>query len=68
MTTTGLFIYPGYEFRVVDGLITNFHLPQSSLLMLVSAFLGRERTLECYRIAVDEGYRFYSYGDAMLIC
>jgi S-adenosylmethionine:tRNA ribosyltransferase-isomerase len=67
MTATSLFIYPGYEFQVVDGLITNFHLPRSSLLMLVSAFLGRERTLDCYRLAVDEGYRFYSYGDAMLI-
>jgi S-adenosylmethionine:tRNA ribosyltransferase-isomerase len=64
---TNLFIYPGYKFRVVDRLITNFHLPQSSLLLLVSAFLGRERTLECYRAAVARRYRFYSYGDAMLI-
>jgi S-adenosylmethionine:tRNA ribosyltransferase-isomerase len=66
-TTTNLFIYPGYEFRVVDALITNFHLPRSSLLLLVCAFLGREATLECYRTAVERGYRFYSYGDAMLI-
>jgi S-adenosylmethionine:tRNA ribosyltransferase-isomerase len=64
---TDLFIYPGYEFRVVDRLITNFHLPRSSLLLLVCAFLGRERTLACYRTAVRESYRFYSYGDAMLI-
>lgn len=64
---TNLFIYPGYEFRVIDRLITNFHLPQSSLLLLVCAFLGRERTLDCYSTAVRESYRFYSYGDAMLI-
>jgi S-adenosylmethionine:tRNA ribosyltransferase-isomerase len=64
---TNLFIYPGYEFRIVQRLITNFHLPRSSLLLLVCAFAGRERTLECYRQAVDRGYRFYSYGDAMLI-
>ena len=54
-------------FRVISGLMTNFHLPQSSLLMLVSAFAGREQVLAAYREAVDEGYRFYSYGDAMLI-
>jgi S-adenosylmethionine:tRNA ribosyltransferase-isomerase len=64
---TGLFIYPGYEFKIVDGLITNFHLPQSSLLVLVCAFLGTETTLDCYREAVSRDYRFYSYGDAMLI-
>ena len=64
---TDLFIYPGFRFRVVSGLMTNFHLPQSSLLMLVSAFAGRERVLAAYREAVAEGYRFYSYGDAMLI-
>ena len=64
---TDLFIYPGYEFRVVDRLITNFHLPRSSLLLLVSAFAGRERMLACYRAAVEMSYRFYSYGDAMLI-
>ena len=65
--TTDLFIYPGFEFRVVSGLMTNFHLPRSSLLMLVSAFAGREMTLEAYRHAVEDEYRFYSYGDAMLI-
>ena len=64
---TDLFIYPGFEFRVLSGLVTNFHLPQSSLLMLVSAFGGRERILHAYRDAVAEKYRFYSYGDAMLI-
>ena len=64
---TRLFIHPGHPFRVVDGLITNFHLPRSSLLMLVAAFAGRERLLEAYREAVMHGYRFYSYGDAMLI-
>jgi S-adenosylmethionine:tRNA ribosyltransferase-isomerase len=62
-----LFIYPGFDFQVVSGLMTNFHLPKSSLLMLVSAFAGRERVLSAYRTAVAEGYRFYSYGDAMLI-
>jgi len=64
---TGIFIYPGYRFRAVDALITNFHLPQSTLLMLVSALAGRERILEAYRIAVREKYRFFSFGDAMLI-
>ena len=64
---TQLFIRPGHDFRIVQGLITNFHLPQSSLLMLVAAFAGRERVLEAYRHAVAAGYRFYSYGDAMLI-
>jgi S-adenosylmethionine:tRNA ribosyltransferase-isomerase len=63
----GLFIYPGFRFRVVDAMITNFHLPCSTLLMLVSAFAGRERTLAAYREAVASRYRFYSYGDAMLI-
>jgi S-adenosylmethionine:tRNA ribosyltransferase-isomerase len=61
------FIYPGFAFQVIDGLITNFHLPRSSLLMLVAAFAGRERVLAAYAAAVAEGYRFYSYGDAMLI-
>lgn len=65
--TTDLFIYPGYRWRVVDGLITNFHLPCSSLLMLVSAAIGRERLLEVYREAIAHRYRFYSFGDAMLI-
>jgi len=64
---TALMITPGYRFRAVDGLITNFHLPGSSLLFLVSAFAGRQETLKAYRIAVAEQYRFYSYGDAMLI-
>jgi S-adenosylmethionine:tRNA ribosyltransferase-isomerase len=62
-----LFIRPGHEFRVADGLITNFHLPCSSLLVLVAAFAGRERVLDAYRDAVSRGYRFYSYGDAMAI-
>jgi S-adenosylmethionine:tRNA ribosyltransferase-isomerase len=64
---TDLFIYPGFQFRVISGLLTNFHLPRSSLLMLVCAFAGRERVLEAYREAVRERYRFYSYGDAMAI-
>ena len=64
---TGIFIYPGYEFRVIDGLITNFHLPESTLIMLVSAFLGRERTLSAYETAVKERYRFFSFGDCMYI-
>lgn len=64
---TDLFIYPGYDFRVVDGLITNFHLPRSSLLMLVSALIGRERLLNIYHQAIASQYRFYSFGDAMLI-
>lgn len=62
-----LFIYPGFEFAIVDALFTNFHLPQSSLLMLVSAFAGREAVLAAYRAAVEQRYRFYSYGDAMVI-
>jgi S-adenosylmethionine:tRNA ribosyltransferase-isomerase len=62
-----LYIYPGYEFRVVDAMVTNFHLPESSLLMLVSAFAGREHTLAAYRHAVAQRYRFFSYGDAMLV-
>ncbi|HOO63839.1 MAG TPA: tRNA preQ1(34) S-adenosylmethionine ribosyltransferase-isomerase QueA [Synergistaceae bacterium] len=62
-----LFIYPGYSFRVVDGIITNFHLPQSTLLMLVSAFGGYEKVSYAYREAVEKGYRFYSFGDAMMI-
>jgi S-adenosylmethionine:tRNA ribosyltransferase-isomerase len=64
---TDLFIYPGYEWQVVDGLITNFHLPKSSLLMLVSALIGRERLLHLYELAIAEHYRFYSFGDAMFI-
>lgn len=64
---TSLYILPGYQFKIVDAMITNFHLPQSTLLMLVSAFAGREKILETYETAVREGYRFYSFGDAMLI-
>jgi S-adenosylmethionine:tRNA ribosyltransferase-isomerase len=64
---TRCFIYPGYRFQAVDALLTNFHLPRSSLLMLVSAFAGRELTLEAYRAAVERRYRFYSYGDCMFI-
>jgi S-adenosylmethionine:tRNA ribosyltransferase-isomerase len=64
---TDLFIYPGFRFQVACGLVTNFHLPQSSLLMLVAAFAGREHVLAAYREAVSHGYRFYSYGDAMLV-
>lgn len=64
---TNLFILPGYQFHAVDAMITNFHLPRSTLLMLVSAFAGRERILAAYEIAKREGYRFYSFGDAMLI-
>jgi S-adenosylmethionine:tRNA ribosyltransferase-isomerase len=62
-----LFIYPGFEFRTVDLLITNFHLPESSLLMMVSAFAGYGAVMAAYRHAIDRGYRFYSYGDAMLV-
>lgn len=62
-----LFIYPGYRFTAIDGIITNFHLPKSTLLMLVSAFAGREQVLSAYRAAIAEQYRFYSYGDAMVI-
>ncbi len=64
---TSIFIYPGYRFRVLDGLITNFHLPESTLVMLVSALAGRERVLHAYEEAVKERYRFFSFGDAMLI-
>ncbi len=67
MGPTSLFILPGYQFKVVDMMITNFHLPKSTLLMLVSAFAGREKILETYETAIKEGYRFYSFGDAMLI-
>ncbi len=65
--TIDLFIQPGFEFRVVDKMITNFHLPGTSLLMLVAAFMGRDELLRCYEEAIREGYRFYSFGDAMLI-
>lgn len=64
---TNIFIYPGYKFKVVDNLITNFHLPESTLIMLVSALAGREKILKAYKTAVEEGYRFFSFGDAMFI-
>ncbi len=64
---TDIFIYPGYEFKAMDGLITNFHLPESTLVMLVSAFAGREHVLDAYKQAVDQKYRFFSFGDAMCI-
>ena len=64
---TDIFIYPGYEFKILDGLITNFHLPESTLIMLVSAFAGYENTMNAYKIAVNEKYRFFSFGDAMFI-
>ena len=65
---TEIFIYPGYTFKAMDGLITNFHLPESTLVMLVSAFAGRENVLNAYNEAVKERYRFFSFGDAMFIC
>ena len=64
---TGIYIYPGYKFKCIDALITNFHLPKSTLLMLVSAFSEREFILNAYKEAVNEKYRFFSFGDAMLI-
>ena len=66
-TDTEIFIYPGYKFKCIDGLITNFHLPQSTLIMLVSAFAGKDFVFEAYRQAVEEKYRFFSFGDAMII-
>ena len=64
---TSIFIYPGYTFKALDGLITNFHLPESTLIMLVSAFAGYEHTMAAYKHAVESGYRFFSFGDAMFI-
>ena len=64
---TKLFIYPGFEFRIIDQIITNFHLPKSSLLMLVSAAMGRKNALQCYQYAIEQGYKFYSFGDGMWI-
>ena len=64
---TDIFIYPGYKFKCIDGLITNFHLPESTLIMLVSAFYGYDKTLKAYKTAVDEKYRFFSFGDCMMI-
>ncbi|MDK2801896.1 MAG: tRNA preQ1(34) S-adenosylmethionine ribosyltransferase-isomerase QueA [Oscillospiraceae bacterium] len=65
--STNIFIYPGYEFKLVDGIITNFHLPESSLIMLVSAFAGHKNIMEAYKLAIENKYRFYSFGDCMLI-
>ena len=65
--STDLFIYPGYTFKAIDCMITNFHVPRSTLIMLVAAFAGREFVLDAYRAAIQERYRFYSYGDAMMI-
>jgi S-adenosylmethionine:tRNA ribosyltransferase-isomerase len=64
---TDIFIYPGYEFKAVDGLITNFHLPESTLIMMVAALAGKELIFNAYQTAKDKGYRFYSFGDGMLI-
>lgn len=64
---TDIFIYPGYKFKVVDALITNFHLPESTLMMLVSAFASREIIMNAYQIAIDNNYRFFSFGDAMFL-
>ncbi|CAH0990797.1 S-adenosylmethionine:tRNA ribosyltransferase-isomerase [Sinobacterium norvegicum] len=64
---TDIFIYPGYEFAVVDGLLTNFHLPESTLIMLVSAFAGQQHVMDAYKVAVEQQYRFFSYGDAMFV-
>jgi S-adenosylmethionine:tRNA ribosyltransferase-isomerase len=64
---TEIFIYPGYQFKAMDALVTNFHLPESTLVMLVSAFAGREHVLSAYNVAVQERYRFFSFGDAMFI-
>ena len=64
---TSIFIYPPYEFKIVDALITNFHLPESTLIMLVSAFAGKEKTFKMYETAVKEKYRFFSFGDACFI-
>jgi S-adenosylmethionine:tRNA ribosyltransferase-isomerase len=66
-STADLFIYPGFEFKVVRAMLTNFHLPQSTLLMLVSAFAGKENVLRAYHHAVSQRYRFYSYGDCMFM-
>lgn len=65
---TSIFIYPGYEFKCIDALITNFHLPESTLIMLVSAFAGYDNIMNAYNTAVEEKYRFFSFGDSMFIC
>jgi S-adenosylmethionine:tRNA ribosyltransferase-isomerase len=64
---TDIFIYPGYRFKIVDELITNFHLPESTLLMLICAFANKDLIMKAYKIAIEEKYRFFSFGDAMLI-
>jgi S-adenosylmethionine:tRNA ribosyltransferase-isomerase len=64
---TSLFILPGYQFKIIDGMVTNFHLPRSTLIMMVSAFVGRSKILGIYQSAMQLGYRFYSFGDAMLL-
>ena len=64
---TGIYIYPGYKFLAIDALITNFHLPESTLILLVSALAGRENILHAYQLAIEEKYRFFSFGDAMFI-
>ena len=64
---TDIFIYPGYTFKAIDGLITNFHLPKSTLVMLVSAFATKEQIMKAYQAAIDEKYRFFSFGDSMFI-
>ena len=64
---TEIFIYPGYKFKIMDALITNFHLPESTLLMLISAFAGKDKIMSAYEKAVEERYRFFSFGDAMFI-
>ena len=64
---TAIFIYPGYKFKAIDALITNFHLPESTLIMLISALAGRDNVMNAYKTAVEERYRFFSFGDAMLI-
>ncbi|MFZ2416381.1 MAG: S-adenosylmethionine:tRNA ribosyltransferase-isomerase, partial [Gemmiger qucibialis] len=65
--TTDIFLYPGVELHAIDGLVTNFHLPESTLIMLISAFYGYEKTMAAYKVAVQEKYRFFSFGDAMFI-
>jgi S-adenosylmethionine--tRNA ribosyltransferase-isomerase len=64
---TDIFIYPGYKYKAIDGIITNFHLPESTLIMMISAFAGKENVMNAYKIAIENKYRFYSFGDAMLI-
>jgi S-adenosylmethionine:tRNA ribosyltransferase-isomerase len=67
MSDTNIFIYPGYQFKVIDAMLTNFHLPESTLMMLISAFAGRDNVMDAYAKAIEEEYRFFSYGDAMFI-